>query len=210
MLQLTYASLVNYVADKCNNTINVVNTVDSRLLTQWVTHENVTGILYGGPLGQSSGHTVNDVLFGHVNPSSKLVHTIAKNESDYHTNTQISDKSVIMFSECNYIDYKYSDQENATLRYERGFGLSYTTFKYGNKVDIAPKTQLLSIELADGREDLWDIVAEASTDITNPGDVAAAEVAQVYVEFPAAADEPVRQLGGFHKVEIEPRRNAKG
>ena len=74
--------LVTYVADNCNNTIVVVNTVGPRLLSQWDDHENVTAILYGGPLGQSSGHAINEVLFGDVNPSGKLVHTLAKNESD--------------------------------------------------------------------------------------------------------------------------------
>jgi beta-glucosidase len=207
--------LVNYVADNCNNTIVVVNTVGPRLLDRWATHENVTGILYGGPLGQSSGHAINDVLFGDVNPSGKLVHTIAKNESDYDPNTQISEASTIEFSEGNYIDYKYFDQKNSTPRYEFGFGLSYTTFKYGSKVDIAPKTQLLSNEFATGdlavggREDLWDVVAEVSTDITNAGKIAGAEVAQLYVEFPAAADEPVRQLRGFHKVNIQPGKTEK-
>ncbi|KAF1922458.1 glycoside hydrolase family 3 protein [Didymella exigua CBS 183.55] len=207
--------LVNYVADNCNNTIVVVNTIGPRLLDQWATHENVTGILYGGPLGQSSGHAINDVLFGDVNPSGKLVHTIAKNESDYDPNTQISESLTIDFSEGNYIDYKYFDQKNSTPRYEFGFGLSYTTFKYGSKVDITPKTKLLSNEFATGdlavggREDLWDIVAEVSTDITNAGKVAGAEVAQLYVEFPAAADEPVRQLRGFHKVKIQPGKTEK-
>jgi beta-glucosidase len=122
---------------------------------------------------------------------------------------------VINFSEGNYIDYKYFDQKNSTPRYEFGFGLSYTTFKYGNKVDITPKTQLLSNEFATGdlavggREDLWDIVAEASTDITNTGKVAGAEVAQLYVEFPVAANEPVRQLRGFHKVKVQPGQTEK-
>ncbi|UPX10538.1 Beta-glucosidase [Ascochyta rabiei] len=114
--------LVNTVADNCNNTIVVVNT--------WATHENVTGVYYGGPLGQSSGHAINDVLFGDVNPSGKLIHTIAKYESDYDPNTQISGESVISFPEDNYIDYKYFDQKNSTPRYEFGFGLSYTTYLF--------------------------------------------------------------------------------
>lgn len=142
--------LVKYVADNCNNTIVVVNTIDPRLLDQWATHENVTGILYGGPLGQSSGYAINDVLFGDVNPSGMLVHTIAKNESDYDPNTQISEASTIGFSEGNYIDYKYFDQKNLTPRYEFGFGLSYTTFTYGSKVDLAPRTQFLSTSLPRG------------------------------------------------------------
>lgn len=206
---------MKYVADNCNNTIVVVNTVGPRLLDQWATHENVTGILYGGPLGQSSGHAINDVLFGDVNPSGKLVHTIAKNESDYDQNTQISEASVIDFSEGNYIDYKYFDQKNSTPRYSFGFGLSYTTFEYSTQIEITPKTQLLSSEFAlgdlavGGREDLWDIVAEVSTDISNTGKISGTEVAQLYVEFPASAAEPVRQLRGFQKIKIQPGKTEK-
>ncbi|KAF2129979.1 glycoside hydrolase family 3 protein [Dothidotthia symphoricarpi CBS 119687] len=201
--------LVNTVADNCNNTIVVVNTNGPRLLDQWATHENVTGILYGGPLGQSSGHAINDILFGDVNPSGKLVHTIAKNESDYDSGTAISEESEIQFTEGNFIDYKYFDQKNITPRYEFGYGLSYTTFDYGDSVEISPDTEKLSSEYATGslavggREDLWDIVAEASISLTNSGDIAGAEIAQLYVEFPSAADEPIRQLRGFQKVMIE-------
>lgn len=55
-----------------------------------------------------------DVLYGKVNPSGRLVHTIAKNESDY--NVKISEEAVIEFTEGNYIDYKYFDKYNVTPR----------------------------------------------------------------------------------------------
>ncbi|KAH8641590.1 putative beta-glucosidase D [Alternaria alternata] len=207
--------LVNYVADNCNNTIVVVNTVGPRLLSQWNHHENVTAILYGGPLGQSSGHAINEVLFGDVNPSGKLVHTLAKNESDYDSNFQISEASEIDFTEGNFIDYKYFDQQNKTVGYEFGFGLSYTTFEYASNITVTSDTEKLSETYASGalavggREDLWDLVATVSTTITNTGRIAGAEVAQLYVEFPAAADEPAKQLRGFQKVTIKPGQTEK-
>jgi beta-glucosidase len=180
-----------------------------RLVDQWITHENVTGVIYGGPLGQESGNAIDDVLFGVVNPSGKIIHTIAKNESDYDSNTQITEDLEIDFSEGNYIDYKYFDKYNVTPRFEFGYGLSYTTFNYSSEVTISPNTTALSQAYATGslaiggREDLWDIVATVSTSISNTGSVAGAEVAQLYVAFPDAADEPVRQLRGFDKVSIE-------
>jgi beta-glucosidase len=207
--------LVNYVADNCNNTIVVVNTVGPRLLSQWNDHENVTAILYGGPLGQSSGHAINEVLFGDVNPSGKLVHTLAKNESDYDSNFQISEASEIDFTEGNFIDYKYFDQQNKTVGYEFGFGLSYTTFEYASNITVTSDTEKLSETYASGalavggREDLWDLVATVSTTVTNTGRVPGAEVAQLYVEFPAAADEPVKQLRGFQKVTVKPGQTEK-
>ncbi|KUJ09830.1 uncharacterized protein LY89DRAFT_597643, partial [Mollisia scopiformis] len=206
----TQDTLVNTVADNCNNTIVVINTTGPRLVDQWITHSNVTGVLYGGPLGQESGNAIDDILFGAVNPSGKLAHTIAKNESDYDANTQITESLEIDFSEGNYIDYKYFDKYNVTPRFEFGYGLSYTTFNYSEQVTVTSNATALAQAYATGalavgeREDLWDVVATVSSSISNTGDVAGAEVAQLYVAFPDAADEPVRQLRGFDKVMIQP------
>ncbi len=170
----------------------------------------MTGVLYGGALGQESGNAIDDVLFGTVNPSGRLVHTIARNESDYDAGTQVQESELeLEFTEGNYIDYKYFDQYNITPRYEFGYGLSYTTFEYGSEVQ-AQKTAELSAGYATGalavggREDLWDAVATVTATVSNTGSVAGSEVAQLYVGFPAAADEPARQLRGFQKVRLEP------
>lgn len=204
-------SLVNTVADSCNNTIVVINTTGPRLLDAWITHENVTGVLYGGALGQESGNAIDDVLFGTVNPSGRLVYTIARNESDYDAGTQVQESELeLEFTEGNYIDYKYFDRYNVTPRYAFGYGLSYTTFEYGGEVQARKTTDLSAAGYATGalavggREDLWDAVATVTATVSNTGAVAGSEVAQLYVGFPAAADEPARQLRGFQKVALEP------
>ncbi|RDW57728.1 hypothetical protein BP5796_12529 [Coleophoma crateriformis] len=203
-------NLVNTVADNCNNTIVVINTTGPRLLDQWITHENVTGVLYGGPLGMESGNAIDDVLFGAVNPSGRLIHTIAKNESDYDPGTAISENETINFTEGNYIDYKYFDKYNITPRYEFGYGLSYTSFAYGTNISIQADTAALQEEYATGqiaiggKEDLWDIVANVTATITNTGSITGADVPQLYVTFPDAADQPIRQLRGFQKVLVAP------
>ncbi|KAL1638696.1 hypothetical protein SLS58_008728 [Diplodia intermedia] len=198
-------SLVNAVADNCNNTVVVINTAGPRLVDQFITHANVTGVLYGGALGQESGNAILDVLYGAVNPSGRLVHTIAKNESDYDANTQISSDEVIDYTEGNYIDYKYFDRYNITPRYEFGFGLSYTTFAYSALATTTNTTTLSSPyasgpRIPGGRADLWDPAAAVTVTVANTGDVDGHEVAQLYVTYPAAADEPVRQLRGFERV----------
>ncbi|KAI0478978.1 glycoside hydrolase superfamily [Xylariaceae sp. FL0804] len=205
----TTDALVNYVADNCNNTIVVINTVGPRLVDSWIEHENVTGVLYGGPLGQESGNAIDDVLFGAVNPSGKLVHTIAKNESDYDPNTLVQDDNYdLQFTEGNYIDYKYFDEQGIEPRFAFGYGLSYTTFEYGSEVSAQLTGNLMTggyatgVRAVGGREDLWDVVATVTAEIANTGDVAGAEAAQLYVSFPDAADEPDRQLRGFDKVSI--------
>ncbi|GLI74308.1 hypothetical protein PoHVEF18_002545 [Penicillium ochrochloron] len=117
-------TLVNEVADNCENTIVVINTVGARLMDQWIEHDNVTAVLYGSLLGQESRNSIVDVLYGDVNPSGRLIYTIAKNESDY--NVGICYNYNCTFTEGNYIDYRYFDAYNVTPRNEGGYRLSYT------------------------------------------------------------------------------------
>lgn len=169
----------------------------------------MTGVLYAGPLGQESGNAIDDVLFGNITPSGKLIHTIAKNESDYDSNTQISTELELDFSEGNYIDYRYFDRYNITPRFEFGYGLSYAAFNYSSELAVESNTTALAEAYATGdlavggREDLWDVVATVSTSISNTGSVAGAEVAQLYITFPDVADEPIRQLRGFEKISLD-------
>ncbi|TVY17599.1 putative beta-glucosidase D [Lachnellula arida] len=194
--------LVISVASSCNNTIVVINTVGARLMDAWIENENVTAVVYGGLLGQNSGYSIADVLYGDVNPSGRLPHTIAKNESDY--NVGICYTAVCNFTEGNYIDYKYFDSYNVTPRFEFGFGLSYTTFSYSDitvtqtaTLNSTYATGTLSVG---GRADLWDDIVNVTAVISNTGTIDGHEVAQLYLEFPAEADQPVRQLRGFERV----------
>lgn len=77
-------NLVKSVAENCNNTIAVINTIGARLVDQWIENDNITAVVYGSLLGQESGNSIVDVLYGDVNPSGRLIYTIAKNESDYN------------------------------------------------------------------------------------------------------------------------------
>jgi beta-glucosidase len=138
-----------------------------------------------------------------------LINTIAKNESDYNPDTQITESLELDYTDGNCIDYKYFDAYNVTPRYEFGYGLSYTTFNYSSEVIVTPNTTALASAYATGalaiggREDLWDVVATVSFSISNTGAIAGAEVAQLYIQFPDVADEPVTQLRAFEKVTIE-------
>lgn len=215
---------VKSVASLCNNTIVVVTMTGVRLLDQWIEHENVTAVLYHAPLGkchhyifylmprlkevlgQESGNSLIDVLYGDVNPSARLIHTIAKNESDY--NVGICYTHNCNFTEGNYVDYKDFDHRNVTPRYEFGYGLSYTTFNYSDLVvnvsSLNMSTYASGPLLPGGRDDLWDVLATVNVTITNTGSVNGSEVPQLYLSYPSDsnADQPLRQLRGFDKVEI--------
>lgn len=196
-------SLVKEVAENCANTVVVINTVGARLVDEWIENENVTAVLYGSLLGEESGYSIVDVLYGHVNPSGRLIYTIAKNASDY--NVEICYTANCNFTEGNYIDYRYFDAYNVTPRYEFGYGLSYTNFTYSSlKIDSpSPLSHYPTGKLAvGGYEDLWDIVANVTAVIKNSGTISGAEVPQLYIEYPASAKQPLRQLRGFENVNI--------
>lgn len=199
-------ALVSSVAENCNNTIVVINTSGPRLLDQWIDNDNVTAVVYGGYLGQESGNAIVDVLYGDVNPSGKLVHTIAKNETDYPVS--ICNTAECDFAEGVHIDYRYFDANNVSVRYPFGHGLSYTTFEYGalsadqtDKAALAAKYPSGDLGLG-GSKDLFDDVISIHFTLKNTGDADGAEVAQLYVTYPSAAQQPVRQLRGFEKVAL--------
>ncbi|KAA8571271.1 hypothetical protein EYC84_000598 [Monilinia fructicola] len=159
--------LVTDVAAECNNTVVIINTVGARLVDTWIENENVTAVVYGGLLGQESGDSIVDILYGKVNPSARLSHTIAKNESDY--NVKICTTHIRVW-----------------LRINTALSSTYPT-------------GTLSVG---GKEDLWNDVVSVNVTIANSGAVAGSEVVQLYLEFPAEADEPVRQLRGFEKTSL--------
>ncbi|CAI7617993.1 unnamed protein product [Penicillium crustosum] len=204
-------SMVKRVAAQCKNTIVVINTVGPRPVESWIDHENVTAVLYGGMLGQESGHSIVDVLYGDLNPSGKLVHTIGRNASDYpaskiHSASTVAEDSAFG----GFCELIFLLEQNVTARYEFGHGLSYTTFKFGtvtaevtNPSALASRYPTGSLGLG-GHQDLWEEVIQITTEIQNTGSVAGAEVAQLYLSFPAEAAQPKRVLRGFEKVNISP------
>lgn len=85
------------MASNCNNTIVVINAVGPRLVDRWIENENVTAVLYGSLLGQESGKSIVDVVYGDVNPSGRFPYTIARNESDYNVD-------ICYTSQCNFTE----------------------------------------------------------------------------------------------------------
>ncbi|KAI9038862.1 beta-glucosidase [Aspergillus affinis] len=203
-------NLVKNVATNCSNTIVVIHSAGIRTVDAWINHPNVTAVLYAGLPGQESGHSLADILYGGVNPSGRLPYTVAKNESDYGSllNSTISFDAFpeVNFTEGLYIDYRAFDRKEITPRFEFGFGLSYTTFKYsdlhvkstGNSTSALVDPSIAVVQ--GGHPELWDTLFEVTASITNTGDVAGSEVAQLYVEIPNA---PVRQLRGFDRVPLK-------
>ncbi|KAI1410715.1 glycoside hydrolase family 3 protein [Hypoxylon sp. FL1857] len=206
-------ALINNVASQCNNTIVVFHNAGVRLVDQFIDHPNVTALIFAHLPGQDSGRALTSILYGDVNPSGKLPYSVPRNESDYGALQNETHPDGIYelfpqsdFSEGIYIDYRDFDAKNITPRYEFGFGLSYTTFKFSglqiSAVEGADTSEYPSKPIVEGgHEDLWDNLVKVSATVTNTGSVAGAEVAQLYVGIPNG---PVKQLRGFAKPVLQP------
>ncbi|TVY84071.1 putative beta-glucosidase M [Lachnellula suecica] len=209
-------NLVLNVAANCSNTVVVVHSAGVRLVDAWIEHENVTAVIFGGLPGQESGNSLVDVLYGDINFSGKLIHTVAKKDEDYgsvlNTTVDFSAFPQDDFSEGVYVDYRAFDRDGIEPRFEFGYGLSYTKFAYSNigvfqseaSTSVYPSPGVSIVQ--GGHPELWDVLFNVTAVITNVGEVAGAEVAQLYLGIPTA---PVRHLRGFEKVPLQPNTSAE-
>ena len=88
--------------------------------------------------------------------------------------------------------YNNSTDPDPRIQWPFGYGLSYTTFEYSNlQVDKEHATS--------------DSIVQLSFEVKNTGQVAADEIAQIYLS-PTTADMPIRpiQLQGFARVSLQP------
>lgn len=216
-------ALVRNIAAKHRNTIVVIHNAGVRLVDQWIDHPNVTAVIFAHLPGQDSGTALTKILFGDVSPSGKLPYTVARNESDYGRilnpiNDIGADGEYYRypqddFSEGVFIDYRAFDAQGIEPRFEFGFGLSYSTFSIS---DLTVNTVTANGSLTEfptggivpgGQEDLWDVLAVVTAEVSNIGNVTAQEVAQLYIGIPVEG-QPIRQLRGFEKVNLAPNESA--
>lgn len=210
------ADMVESVAKYCSNTVVISHSSGINVLP-FADHENVTAILAAHYPGEESGNSIVDILYGDVNPSGHLPYTIAYNSTDYNAppttavQTDGPDDWQVWFDEELEIDYRYFDAHNISVRYEFGFGLSYTTFALADIAAEALSSDITAAPpaadvLPGGNPNLWDALYNVTVSLSNTGAVEGAAVAQLYVTFPdsAPAGTPPKQLRGFDKVVLAP------
>jgi beta-glucosidase len=150
--------------------------------------EHVPAILEAWYPGTEGGNAIADVMFGDVNPGGKLPVSwprVAGSEPLYYNHNLTHEPE-----DRPTFQSRTWDMASKPL-YPFGFGLSYTTFKFGNL-----KLSKSSVKAGEA--------TEASIDVTNTGSVAGDAVAQVYIHQRAgSASRPVRQLEGFKRVALK-------
>lgn len=159
--------------------------------TPWI--DRVGGLMHCWYLGSESGTALANVLTGKVNPSGKLPVTFAKRQQDYPCLAagQLSypgNGKELRYDEGIYVGYRHFDTRGVKTQFPFGYGLSYTTFRYGKP----------SVEAVD---DGWRV----AVDITNTGKRQGKEVVQLYVGDPkCSVDRPKKELKNFAKVDLMP------
>lgn len=160
--------------------------MNGRPLTLEWENDHVPAILETWFLGTQAGTAIADVLFGDYNPSGKITMTFPRNTGQIpvyynhkHTGRPLDP--------ANKYTSKYLDVSNEPL-YPFGYGLSYTTFTYGNltldKKNMRPQDKL-----------------RVSVTVTNSGQYEGEEVVQLYLQdVTASVNRPVKELKGFQKI----------
>jgi beta-glucosidase len=132
-------------------------------------------------LGQETGQAIAEVLFGDTNPGGKLPITIPRSVGHIPV----------------YYNYKPAARrgylfDDVSPLYAFGFGLSYTTFKFGQ-----PRLNKAVIRRNES--------AAVRVDVTNTGKVAGDEVVQMYIrDKVSSVTRPVKELKGFQRITVEP------
>jgi len=150
----------------------------SALAVTWA-DENIPSIVQAWYPGAEGGKAIASLIFGEFSPSGKLPVTF------YRTTEELPDF-------CNYSmenrTYKY--MENQAL-YPFGYGLSYTTFQYGQ---IALNSEKITVN----ENVQYRII------VKNTGNFPACETVQLYVQdVQASVDVPKWQLRGIRKIYLE-------
>lgn len=170
--------------------------------------DQVSGILEAWYAGSSGANAVASVLFGDVNPGAKLPLTFPKSDADLPRTTVVKPPEAsttkdgdpdawkkiaaglpafqITYDEGLKVGYKWYDAEHKQVLFPFGYGLSYTTYAYSNlKVTPGEKVRV-------------------NFTLTNIGNRAGAEIAEIYAALPANAGEPPKRLVGWSKVKLNP------
>jgi beta-glucosidase len=181
-------SLIRAVAQANPRTVVVLHT-SNPVLMPWL--DNVAAVIEAFYPGQEAGNSIARILFGDINPSGKLAMTFPANEHQGPASSFLDypgDGMTVNYAEGVLVGYRWYDAKNQEPLFPFGYGLSYTTFRY----------EELQVEHSGGEQ------AVVKVRVTNTGSRAGAEVVQLYLGSPAAAEEPPKQLKGFEKVWLKP------
>ena len=179
--------MIAAVAAANPRTIVVLHTVGP-VLMPWL--PKVAAVIESWYPGEEAAGAIAAILFGDSNPSGKLPVTFPASETqgpDSNANRFPGVRGRVHYEEGLLVGYRYYDSQQQAPLFPFGFGLSYTSFEFGE----------LQIETAVDR-----FIIEGT--LRNSGHRDGAEVVQLYLGYPKDAEEPPWQLKGFQRVVLAP------
>ncbi|HKI46401.1 MAG TPA: glycoside hydrolase family 3 N-terminal domain-containing protein, partial [Balneolales bacterium] len=145
----------------------------------------LSGILMAYWPGSQGGQAIADVLFGDYNPSGKLPITYPRNPNFLVTYDHTYSQEGVETANPQH----YSEQFNPQFAF--GYGLSYTTYKYG---DIMVSSDTLTANAP----------MKISVNVTNSGKMAGKETVELYSSDLIASVTPsVKRLRKFAKIYLK-------
>ena len=163
----------------------IVVLINGRPLSINYIAENIPSVLETWYGGMRAGDAVANVIFGDVNPGGKLTMSFPRS---------VGQVPVTYLERPDFIGsgkgkYRFSDKSPL---FPFGYGLSYTTFKYGT-----PKLENEVINT--------DGTTSVSVEVTNTGNKVGDEVVQMYVrdDF-ASVGRYLKLLKGFERITLNP------
>ncbi|WP_286524606.1 glycoside hydrolase family 3 C-terminal domain-containing protein [Duncaniella freteri] len=199
-----------------NPNLVVANISGNAYAMPWV--DKVPAVVQSWYLGTMVGPSMADVLSGKVNPSGKLPFSFQKRLEDNGAHAygvrsypgvetkaggnaaadlagadvNVGKNPEQEYLEDIFVGYRWHDTKKIPALFPFGYGLSYTTFKYGKPVLSASEMS------AEGE-------LTVTVPVTNTGSVAGKEVVQLYIsDEKSSLPRPLKELKGFEKVNLAP------
>lgn len=189
--------LIEAAANANKNTIVTLNAGGNVDMHRWL--PNVPVLLHTWYAGQQGGNALAQILFGDHDPEGRLPVSFAAAWQDnpvyghyYAPPVPPGQTPQVHYTEGVFLGYRYYTSMHKPPLFPFGFGLSYTSFSFGN-LKVSPETATPAGNIT------------VSFDVTNTGQRAGATVAQVYIGDPSAqVKRPVEELKGYKKVRLNP------
>jgi beta-glucosidase len=178
--------LISAVAAANPRTVVVLNT-GGAVLMPWLSR--VAAVIEAWYPGQADGAAIAAVLDGQVDPSGHLPITFPApgNPSPVRSPRQYPGvNGTVHYAEGLDIGYRWYQANHVTPQFPFGYGLSYTTFAVSRAAVRTRGHQVV-----------------ATVRVSNTGPRPGTAVVQAYLEYPAAAPEPPRQLRAFDAVALQ-------
>ncbi|WP_405497262.1 glycoside hydrolase family 3 N-terminal domain-containing protein [Nocardia sp. NBC_00511] len=170
-----------------NGRLTVVVQAGSAVTLPFADHADA--ILFAWLGGQAGGAAIADLLSGAHSPTGKLAETFPTDLRHTPAHTAFpGDGLTVDYREGIFIGYRWYETRGLPVTFPFGHGLTYTTFEYSDlEVTVEGDT------------------ATARFTIANTGDIAADEIAQVYIADPESEfARPIHELKGFTRTHLAP------